>query len=104
MVPPLGNQFNSLMKNTSLLSIIGVSEMFLITQSISSATFRTFEIFIVTALYYLALTTIWTVLQDELERFFNRQLGIYSPGILVRIRTGVRRLLSGKRKGEEVFS
>lgn len=76
MVPPLGNIFNGLMKNTSVLSIIGVGEMFLVTQSISSATFRTFEIFIVAALYYLLLTTVWTFVQAWIERALNRQMGI----------------------------
>ena len=83
MVPPLGNIFNSLMKNTSLLSIIGVSEMFLITQAISSATFRTFEIFIVVALYYLLLTTVWTVIQDRIEAALDRQIGIRTPNALL---------------------
>lgn len=82
MVPPLGNIFNSLMKNTSLLSIIGVSEIFLITQAISSATFRTFEIFIVVALYYLLLTTVWTVIQDRIEGALDRQIGIRTPNLL----------------------
>lgn len=76
MVPPMGNSFNGMMKTTSVLSVIGVSEMFLVTQSISSATFHTFEIFIVAALYYLALTTIWTVIQAEIENRLARQLGI----------------------------
>jgi polar amino acid transport system permease protein len=76
MVPPLGNIFNGLMKHTSILSIIGVGEMFLVTQSISSATFRTFEIFIVAALYYLLLTTAWTFLQAWIERRLNEQVGI----------------------------
>jgi polar amino acid transport system permease protein len=44
MVPPLGNSFNGMMKTTSVLSVIGVSEMFLVAQSISSYTFHTFEI------------------------------------------------------------
>jgi polar amino acid transport system permease protein len=80
MIPPLGNQFNTLMKNTSLLSIIGVTEIFLVTQAVSSATFHTFEIFIVTGIYYLALTTCWTVLQSELERLASRRLGIEVTG------------------------
>jgi polar amino acid transport system permease protein len=42
MVPPLGNSFNGMMKTTSVLSLIGVSEMFLVAQSISSYTFHTF--------------------------------------------------------------
>ena len=48
-----------MMKSTSLLSVIGVQEMFLTAQAINSATFKTFEIFLVAAVYYLALTTIW---------------------------------------------
>ena len=76
MVPPFGNEFNSLMKTTSILSIIGVSEMFLVAQSISSVTFKTFEIFIVVALYYLALTTVWTFVQSAIERRLNARVGI----------------------------
>ncbi|MCV7347459.1 amino acid ABC transporter permease [Mycolicibacterium rhodesiae] len=91
MVPPMGNSFNGMMKTTSVLSVIGVSEMFLVTQSISSATFHTFEIFIVAALYYLALTTIWTVIQAEIENRLARQLGINQR---VRI---TQRLLGARR-------
>jgi polar amino acid transport system permease protein len=76
MVPPLGNSFNGLMKMTSVLAIIGVSEMFLVAQSISSSTFHTFEIFIVAAIYYLILTTIWTVIQNAIENRLSRMIGI----------------------------
>lgn len=76
MVPPLGNIFNGLMKTTSILSIIGVSEMFLVAQGISSTTFKTFEIFLVAAVYYLALTTIWTFIQRAIEIKLNDQIGI----------------------------
>lgn len=78
MVPPLGNIFNGLMKSTSVLSIIGVGEIFLVAQSISSATFKTFEIFIVTAMYYLLLTTVWTFVQSWIERRLDAQIGIDS--------------------------
>jgi polar amino acid transport system permease protein len=93
MVPPLGNSFNGLMKTTSVLSVIGVSEMFLVTQSISSYTFHTFEIFIVAAIYYLALTTIWTLIQADIENRLARQLGIEQ-----RIRI-TQRLLGSRRPG-----
>ncbi|MEW5810060.1 MAG: amino acid ABC transporter permease [Actinomycetota bacterium] len=96
MVPPLGNSFNGLMKTTSVLSVIGVSEMFLVTQSISSATFHTFEIFIVAAIYYLALTTVWTYIQAWVENRLSRQLGIEQ-------RVGLtQRLLGARRPGAPV--
>jgi len=68
IVPPLGNEFNLMMKSTSLLSVIGLQEMFLTAQSINSATFKTFEIFLVVACYYLALTTVWSFVQRFIER------------------------------------
>lgn len=96
MVPPLGNSFNGLMKTTSVLSVIGVSEMFLVTQSISSATFHTFEIFIVAAIYYLALTTVWTYIQAWIENRLSRQLGIEARVSLT------QRLLGARRPGAPV--
>ncbi|HUX04088.1 MAG TPA: amino acid ABC transporter permease [Acidimicrobiales bacterium] len=76
VIPPLGNDFNAMMKNTSILSVIGVPEMFLITQEISSSTFHTFEIFVVAALYYLVLTTIWSIVQSWIELKIDRSWGI----------------------------
>ncbi|MEJ6490281.1 amino acid ABC transporter permease [Leucobacter sp. USCH14] len=76
MVPPLGNSFNGLMKSTSILSIIGVAEMFQVGSSMSAATFKVFEIYIVVALYYLLLTTVWTVIQTFIENWLNAKAGL----------------------------
>ncbi len=76
MVPPLGNSFNGLMKSTSILSIIGVAEMFQVGSSMSAATFKVFEIYIVVALYYLLLTTVWTVIQTMIENWLNAKAGL----------------------------
>jgi polar amino acid transport system permease protein len=75
----------------ALLSVIGVSEMFLVSQTISSATFKTFEIFAVVALYYLLLTTIWTVVQSRLEKRLNSLVGIEATT------SAWQRLFGGKR-------
>ncbi|SDQ16695.1 amino acid ABC transporter permease [Leucobacter chromiiresistens] len=76
MVPPLGNSFNGLMKSTSILSIIGVAEMFQVGSSMSAATFKVFEIYIVVALYYLLLTTVWTIIQTFIENWLNAKAGL----------------------------
>jgi len=68
VIPPLGNEFNNMLKVTSLLSVIGLQELFLAAQDYNSATFRTFEIFLVAALYYIAMTTIWSFIQSAIER------------------------------------
>ena len=68
IVPPLGNEFNNMLKTTSLMSIIAVEEMFRVAQTANSATFKTFEAYFGVALYYLALTTIWSTIQGRIER------------------------------------
>ena len=65
---PIGNQFNILLKNTTLVSVIGVSEMLLVTQTINSATFRTFELYAVLGIYFLVLTSLWTLFMAWAER------------------------------------
>jgi polar amino acid transport system permease protein len=64
---PIGNQFNIMLKNSTLVSIIGVSEMLLVTETINSATFRTFELYSVLGIYFLLLTSIWSLLMRWIE-------------------------------------
>jgi polar amino acid transport system permease protein len=93
IVPPLGNEFNAMLKNTTLVSVIGVPELLLATQMVTSATFRVFELYTVVALYYLTLTTLWSLVQGRLEERFGE------PSRNVPQNTGLaagwRRLLSG---------
>lgn len=72
IIPPLGNEFNSMLKNSTLVSVIGVQELLLTTETLTSATFRVFELYSVVALYYLTLTTLWGFAQAYIERQFNR--------------------------------
>ncbi len=67
IVPPLGNDFNHMLKTTSLASVIGVQEIFLLTEGMSATTFKTFELLTVVALNYLLLTTVWNVIQGVIE-------------------------------------
>ncbi|HEX4568992.1 MAG TPA: amino acid ABC transporter permease [Dongiaceae bacterium] len=71
ILPPLGNDFNGMLKNTTLVSVIGVPELLLATEMITSATFRVFELYLVVALYYLTLTTLWGIVQRWIERRFG---------------------------------
>lgn len=71
VIPPLGNEFNSMLKNTTLLSVIGVPELLLATQMVTSATFKVFELYTVVALYYLSLTTLWGLIQRRIELSFS---------------------------------
>jgi polar amino acid transport system permease protein len=71
ILPPLGNEFNAMLKNTTLVSVIGVPELLLATQMVTSATFRVFELYTVVALYYLTLTTLWGFVQQAIERRYG---------------------------------
>ncbi|MDQ0392791.1 amino acid ABC transporter permease [Labrys monachus] len=72
VIPPLGNEFTLMIKGTSLLSIIGVREFFGTLQDINSATFKTFELFLFAAIWYLLLTTILGFGQKWLEHRMAR--------------------------------
>jgi polar amino acid transport system permease protein len=72
IIPPLGNQFNHMLKMTSLLSIIGVGELFRIAEQMQAQSYRTFEVYLGISIYYLALTAIWTCIQNLIEYRLNR--------------------------------
>jgi polar amino acid transport system permease protein len=67
IVPPLGNEFNNMMKTTSLAYTIGVYEMFADAEQGYSRTFVA-DYFIAVAVWYLVLTTAWTFVQAAIER------------------------------------
>lgn len=72
VMPPLGNELTLMIKGTSLLSVIGVHELFGTVQNINSATFRTFELFLIAAIWYLAMTTVMSLVQRLVERRLAR--------------------------------
>jgi polar amino acid transport system permease protein len=80
IILPIGNQFNIMLKNTTLVSVIGVSEMLLVTETINSATFRTFELYSVLAIYFLLLTSVWNLFMGWAERRFA--LGRPAPTVM----------------------
>ncbi|MDX6618570.1 MAG: polar amino acid transport system permease protein [Gaiellales bacterium] len=68
IVPPLGNEFNNMMKTTSLLAFIGVYELFQDADVHYSNTFRPVEYFLAVACWYLLLTSIWSMIQARIEQ------------------------------------
>ena len=71
MLPPLGNEFITLIKDTSLAAVIGFEELFRQGQLIVATTYRAFEIYIAVALVYLVLTTLSSVVFKRLEARMN---------------------------------
>ena len=68
IVPPLGNEFNNMLKTTSLASVIGLFELTYTAQVYGSQSFSYFELLVVATFYYLILTTVWGYIQSYIER------------------------------------
>lgn len=56
VVPPLGNQFINLVKNSSVLAMVAGLDLMYQGDLIASTTFNTFDTYIIVALFYLVLT------------------------------------------------
>ena len=72
IIPPAGNQFISLLKATSLVSVIAGGDMLTAAENISSANLHTIELMLVATFWYLVLTTIASVGQHYIERRLGR--------------------------------
>ncbi|BBD58688.1 polar amino acid ABC transporter inner membrane subunit [Nostoc sp. HK-01] len=71
MIPPLGNEFISLLKDTSLVSVIGFEELLRKGQLIIAGNYRAFEIYAGIALVYLCLTLLSSQVFSKLEVWMN---------------------------------
>ena len=71
MLPPLGNLYSAMLKNSAILSAIGVGDLMYQADYVNNRSFRTFEIFSAVALFYLALTLPLGFFVNGLERKFN---------------------------------
>lgn len=67
VVPPLGNDFIAVLKDTSLLSAVGVLELTLRARQFSAGTFKFQEAYLSTTLIYLSLTLILSAVLHVLE-------------------------------------
>jgi polar amino acid transport system permease protein len=68
IIPPLGNEFNNMLKTTSLLSLISVYELYNTFSVAQGRSYASFELFGACAIWYLLLTTIWGVIQSRIEK------------------------------------
>jgi len=66
-VPPLSNTFISLVKDTSLASVITVPEMFLAAQRIAAVTYQPLILYTEAAILYLLISSVLSYLQSKLE-------------------------------------
>jgi len=72
IIPPMGNETISMLKNTSLLAVVAVPELYTASSQISSGNLRQVELLVVASLWYLFITSVLSVPQFYLERYYAR--------------------------------
>jgi polar amino acid transport system permease protein len=70
LIPPVGNEFIALLKDSSLVSVIALTEL-LRTTSVMANSSGDASIYIPAAILYLALTTLFTYLFEKLEKKYS---------------------------------
>lgn len=73
-LPPFGNHMLSLVKDTALISIIGLNETLFVAEQAIGATQKPFTMFIVVGIIYLAFSTVITLSVTGLEKIANKHL------------------------------
>jgi len=72
VIPAIGNEFIAMIKDTSLLTVIGVQELLWRARTVGSSNFRMLETLLLAALVYWVLTIIFSLAQERLERRMAR--------------------------------
>jgi polar amino acid transport system permease protein len=72
IIPPTGNETISMLKTSSLVSVIAVTELLYTAQLIYAVNYRTIPLLLVVSIWYLVMTTVLSVGQYYLERHFGR--------------------------------
>jgi polar amino acid transport system permease protein len=72
IIPPTGNETISMLKTTSLVIVIAGSDLFAATQNISNANYQIVPLLLVASLWYLFFTSVLTIGQFYVERYYAR--------------------------------
>jgi polar amino acid transport system permease protein len=94
ILPPTGNEFISMLKNSSLCLVIALVELLNSARSIYVTNLKVMELLVVASIWYLGMTTVFSLLQAELEA----RLAV---GVRERPRTLFERITGGFLPGRE---
>jgi polar amino acid transport system permease protein len=94
VIPPTGNEFIAMLKNTSLAIVISLVELTTAARLIYSVNFKIMELLVVASIWYLIMTTAFSVLQAEMEA----RLAIVERERAIPLTTRVLRALSRGRE------
>lgn len=72
IVPPTGNQFIAMLKDSSLVSIVGVWELTKTAQVLGKRDFQVFEFLIAAAVIYWVMSVVFEVIQARIEGYYGK--------------------------------
>ena len=72
-MPPLVNQFIMTLKNTSIASLVTITELLRTGEQLIYTTFRSFEVYTVVAVLYLIMNSVFMIVAGKLEKRMERQ-------------------------------
>jgi len=72
IIPPTGSQFISLLKGTSLVSVIGMTDLLHAAQTVYNRTFEVVPLLLVASIWYLVMVAILSAVQSRIEAKFSR--------------------------------
>jgi polar amino acid transport system permease protein len=72
IIPPIGNQTISMLKTTSLVSVVAAQDLLTRAQNIYARNFLIIELLIVASIWYLVMTTVASLIQYAIERRLGR--------------------------------
>jgi polar amino acid transport system permease protein len=72
IIPPTGNETINMLKTTSIASVIAYNDLLNQAKSIYNETLETLELLVVASIWYLAMTSVLSVGQFFLERYYGR--------------------------------
>jgi len=72
IIPPTGNETISMLKTTSLVSVIAVNDLLGAAKNIYAVTYQVIPLLLVASIWYLICTTVLSIGQFYIERYFGR--------------------------------
>jgi polar amino acid transport system permease protein len=79
IVPPTGNEVISMLKTSSLVSVIAYPELLYSAQLIYAVNFKTIPLLLVVCVWYVAVTSLLSIGQYYVERRFGRSAASEPP-------------------------
>ncbi len=88
IIPPTGNETISMLKTTSLVAFVAINDLLYSAQQIYSVNYKTIPLLLVASIWYLAVTSVLSIGQYYIERYYGRGSSrqAQAPTLIGRIR------------------